>query len=196
MRHRKAKSLNNRFTSWKNATLASMARAVILQQSIRTTKIKAASAQPLIEKLVTLAKSDTLFAKRQAFAILGDHRLVAHLFKEIGPRFASRAGGYTRMLNLGQRRGDGSDLVILELTEIKKQVFKKHKKAKDEKSQDQEHGHPASDAAPSEEPHEEEKKPAAAPSTPKESRSPIQKKPTKKFFGGLRGIFKKERDSL
>jgi large subunit ribosomal protein L17 len=192
MRHKKSKSLNNRFTSWRKATLSSIARSVLVHQSIRTTKIKASSAQPLIENLITLAKSDTLIAKRRAFDIIQDHSLVSYLFKEIGPRFTTRTGGYTRIMHAGQRRGDGADLVILELTEIKKKETKKLKKAK---AAPEEHVHEGDQPAPHDEPIEE-KKPTAELQKHRETRPPQTKKPPKKFLGGLRNIFKKERDSL
>lgn len=120
MRHKAKRLQLNRFTSWYKATLASMARSVLIYQSIRTTKKKAMAAKPLVEKLITLAKENTLAAKRRAYAILGDHKLVQALFADIGPRFHKRTGGYTRVIGMGNRRGDGAQLSILELTEIKK----------------------------------------------------------------------------
>jgi large subunit ribosomal protein L17 len=188
MRHKKKHSLNNRFTSWKKATLISLAKNILYQQSIKTTKVKASSAQPLVEKLITLAKADTLLARRKAFAILGEHGLVSTLFKDIGPRFKNRVGGYTRILDYGQRRGDGADMVLFELTEIKKREVKKVKKSKA-----QEEHQPEGLQSTEEAPLTKQPKPEV---TTKEERPPLTKKPTKKFFGGLRSIFKKERDSL
>jgi large subunit ribosomal protein L17 len=189
MRHKDKRLQMNRFTSWYKATLASMARSVFIYQSIRTTKNKAMAAKPLVEKLITLAKENTLTAKRRAYAILGDHKLVQVLFADIGPRFAKRTGGYTRVLSLGNRRGDGAQLAILELTEIKKKEIKKHKKeAKKEEDKAAE--------KPSEKPAEEQR--PRTDTAVKEEKHPAEtKKPPKKFLGGLRNIFKKERrDSL
>jgi len=188
MRHAKAKSLNNRFTSWRQATLKSLIRNVLIQQSIRTTLKKAKYARSEVEKLITLAKSNTLAAKRKAFQILGDHRLVSFLFTEIGPRFAKRTGGYTRIINLGARRGDNAPMVIFELTEIKKKEIKKHKKDKAAK--------PVEESKPEaieEKPGAENK---AQPQVAVKEKPPITQKPQKKFLGGLKNIFKKERDSL
>ena len=191
MRHSKKRLQINRFTSWYKATVISLARSVILYQNIRTTPQKARAARPLVEKLIWLAKSNTLGAKRQAYKILGEHKLVSMLFKEIGPLFAKRQSGFTRTIGLGKRRGDNAELVIFELTEKKAKEPKKQKKEKAPK--------PAvvSEAAPAEgqekEPPVAEKK-AEARVQIKET--PVQKKPTRKFFGGLRNIFKKERDSL
>jgi len=190
MRHRKSKSLNNRFTSWKKATLISLARNLFIHQTLVTTKTKASCVQPMIERLISLAKDNSLAAKRQAYKIIGDHRLVALLFNDIGPRFKNRVGGYTRIFNLGARRGDNAKQVILELTEIKKREVIKPKKTKEAKGQEEK----PTQAIPEQEPIGEKKTKTEV--APKGERPPISKKPTKKFFGGLRKIFKKERDSL
>lgn len=191
MRHQKLKSLNNRFTSWRKATFISLVKGLLIHQSIKTTKVKASSVQPMLERLILLAKENSLSAKRQAYKILGEHRLVSLLFNEIGPRFKERASGFSRILNLGLRRGDGARLVILELTEIKKKEIKRPKK---EKAAGPKEEKPAV-ATQQQVPPAEEKKPKAE-IAPKEKRPPEPKKPVKKFFGGLRKIFKKERDSL
>ncbi len=187
MRHKKLKSLNNRFTSWRKATLISLAKSLLIHQTIVTTKTRASSAQPLVERLISLAKDNSLAAKRRAYKIIGDHRLVSLLFNEIGPRFKNRTGGYTRIFNLGLRRGDNAQQVIFELTEIKKKEKKKPKKAKGQEEK-------APEAI--QQPEAVEEKKTKTEVAPKEERPPISKKPTKKFFGGLRKIFKKERDSL
>ena len=191
MRHRKARNLLNRFTSWRKATLVSLARSLLLHQSIKTTMHKAKSAKPLIEKLISLAKRNTLAAKRQAFRILGDHSLVKLLFTEIAPRFANKQSGFTRIINLGARRGDNAQIAILELTEIKKKEVRKHKKEKEVKPEEEKRTERPE--AIKEKP-VEEKKPE--PRVAVKERPPITKRPAKKFLGGLRNIFKKERDAL
>jgi len=181
MRHRKAKHQLNRFTSWHQATLKSLARSLLINQSIKTTKARAKAVRSLVEQLISLGKLNTLSAKRKAFAILGDHSLVSLLFAEIAPRFAKRNGGFTRIIGFNHRRGDNAEIVIFELTEIKKKEYKKVKKEK---------------AA---QPAEEEKKPQAqAPKEPEthEHKPKAGAKPQKKFLGGIKGIFKKERDAL
>lgn len=188
MRHRQARLQLNRFTSWRKSTLKSLAQSLIIHQSIKTTKTKAVAVKPLVERLITLAKSNTLTARRQAFQILGDHKLVGILFKNIGPRFKSN-GGYTRIINLGNRRGDNASLVILELTQLIKKIKVKPKKEKVAQP-------PGPQQAPqaAEEPREkiaEEKKPKTAVEVAE--KPPISKKPSKKFLGGIRNIFKKER---
>ncbi|MDD2679475.1 MAG: 50S ribosomal protein L17 [Candidatus Omnitrophica bacterium] len=190
MRHKKKKLQLNRFTSWQDATIKSLARNLLIYESMRTTLQRAKAVRPLAEKLVALAKSNTLAAKREAFRILGDHKLVAMLFNEIGPRFAKRASGYTRIINLARRRGDDAKLVIFELTEQKVKV-KKVKKAKEAKAEE-------ADKAVEEgrEPAAEEKKAEKPRETAVQEKAPQTKKPSKKFLGGIRSIFKKERDSL
>ncbi|MBI4707702.1 MAG: 50S ribosomal protein L17 [Candidatus Omnitrophica bacterium] len=179
MRHKKLRHQLNRFTSWHKATLISLARNILIQQSIKTTVSKAKAAKPLIEKLIGLAKQNTLAAKRTAFSILSDHKLVVKLFNDIGPRFSARSSGFTRILRFGQRRGDNAKMAIFELTEIKKEI-KKSKKTKEEK------------------PEETVKTETVKQEQHKEERPPVEKekKPQKKFLGGLKNIFKKERDAL
>jgi large subunit ribosomal protein L17 len=188
MRHKKSKFKLNRFTSWREATLRSLARNLLTHQRIKTTLAKAKAVRPLVERLISLAKSNALPAKREVFRILGNHKLVSLIFKEIGPRFIKIKGGYTRIINLNQRRGDNARVVILELTEIIKKEPKKYKKEKEVKTEE------AIEQLPKEKP-TEEKKPERGAVSVKE-KPPITKKPSKKFLGGLRSIFKKERDAL
>lgn len=188
MRHAKSKLQFNRFTSWRKATLNSLVRSLLIYQSIKTTRTKALAVKPLAESLIHSAKSGTLAAKRRAFSILGDHKLVSLLFSDIAARFSAKSGGYTRIIHFGSRRGDGADLAILELTEIKKKEAKKPKKEKAAK--ETEAGQKKIEQGEPKHPEAAEQKKTAVAAPPKE------KKPTKKFLGGLRGIFKKERDSL
>jgi len=189
MRHKKSKNRLNRFTSWRKSTLKSLARNLLIHQSIKTTLHKAKAVKPLVERLISLVKLNTLASKREVFKMLGDHELVARVFKEIRPRFTQTQGGYTRIISLGKRRGDNAEVVYLQLTEIVKKEPKKHKKEKEEKTEET-----LDSKVPKEKPIEE-KKPEHGAVAVKEI-PPITKKPTKNFLRGLRGIFKKERDSL
>ena len=182
MRHSKARLQLNRFTSWRRATLISLAKALIIHQRIKTTLHKAKATKPLVDKLIFLGKMNSLSAKRQVYKLLGDHKLVSLLFNDVAPRFTNRISGYTRILNLGPRSGDNAQLAILELTEIKTKEPKRIKPEAEKKPEITE-----------EKPLKEEK-----PKTEVavKEKPPITKKPTKKFLGGLRVIFKKERDSL
>src|SRR5262249_53061012 len=115
MRHAKSGNRLSRNQSLRKATLRDMAKAVLVQERICTTRAKAKEARKSVEKLITLGKKDTLAARRRAFAILCDHTLVSQLFKEIAPRFKSRPGGYTRIIPYMQRAGDNAELAFLEL---------------------------------------------------------------------------------
>ncbi len=192
MRHKKSHSLHNRFTSWRKATIVSTARNLLIYQSIRTTKKKAKSTQAYVEKIISLAKADTLPAKREIFKMIQDHKLVSYVCKELAPRFGGRVGGYTRILSLDRRRGDDAQMVVFELTEIKKKAKKHAKKIKADKEQVIETS-AVSDSAADKQPAHEAK---TAVADAEKEKPPMTKKPSKKFLGGLRSIFKKERDSL
>jgi len=164
-----------------------MSRNLIIHQSIKTSLHKAKAARPFVEKLISLAKLNTLDAKRRAFRILGEHKLVTLLFGEIAPRFANIKGGYTRIINLERRRGDNAQVVIFQLTEIKKKEDRKPKAKKEVKSEDK------SGELTEEKPSQEKKLQAGS---KVQEKPPLVKKPSRNFLGGLRNIFKKERDSL
>ncbi|HNW39983.1 MAG TPA: 50S ribosomal protein L17 [Candidatus Omnitrophota bacterium] len=189
MRHAKKRLQLGRFTSWHDATIKSLAKNMVTHQSMKTTLTRAKASKQLIEKLVTLGKKNTLFARRQAQEILGEHKLVNLLFNDIAPRFAKRNSGFTRIIGLGKRRGDDAQMVIFEFCELKKKEPKKVKAAKEIKSQN----------APEEIETAEHKPVGEAKKEPKivVKENPIdEKKPQKKFMGGLRTIFKKKSDSL
>jgi large subunit ribosomal protein L17 len=91
--------------------------SLIQSERIVTTLPKAKELRPQIERLITLAKNDSVHARRQAARLVPDDAVVAKLFDTIGPRFSTRPGGYTRILKLGARRGDSAEMAILELVE-------------------------------------------------------------------------------
>ena len=189
MRHAKKRLQLNRFTSWYDATLKNLARSMIIHQGIETSISRAKAVRPLVEKLISLAKANTLSAKRQAFKVLGDHKLVSLLFKDIGPLFAKRNSGYTRIISLIKRRGDNAQMVIFELTERKIKEAKKAKKAKGSSAELKAEEPVAADAKTNEEKKVEK-------GNLVRGRQDLTKKPVRKFLGGVRNIFKKERDSL
>ncbi|MBF0330638.1 MAG: 50S ribosomal protein L17 [Candidatus Omnitrophica bacterium] len=118
MRHGVAGKKFGRNQTLRAATLRDLVKAVLINQTIRTTKVKAGEARKLVDKIITMGKKNTLAAKRRAFALLCDHNLVSDLFNKIAPRFATRQGGYTRIIKLAvNRAGDNAEMVILELTE-------------------------------------------------------------------------------
>ena len=117
MRHGYANRKLGRTSSHRNAMFRNQLASMIQSERIVTTLPKAKELRPQIEKLITLAKNDSVHARRQAFRLLQDDGLIAKLFNTIGPRFSTRPGGYTRILKLGARRGDAAEMAILELVE-------------------------------------------------------------------------------
>ena len=93
-----------------------MSKQLIEHERIRTTQPKAKALKPEFEKLITLAKRGDLHARRQALAALGQDKFIVYkLFEEVAPRYADRDGGYTRILKLGPRKSDATEMVYLEL---------------------------------------------------------------------------------
>ena len=117
MRHRKKTVKLGRTSAHRNELLANLVCGLIEHRRIKTTVAKAKAARSLAEKMVTLGKKGTLAARRQAIATLKQEGLVRVLFDEIAPSFESRAGGYTRILKLGRRMSDSSEMVLLEWIE-------------------------------------------------------------------------------
>jgi len=138
MRHRKRRSKLGMMTAHRNATLRNIVKALLKYQRIKTTHARAKEARRLAEGLITLSKTDSIAARRRAYSVLTDRDLVTKLFNEIAPLFKTRNSGYTRIIPLGFRRGDGASLSILELTEkkiVEKLPKKKKEKAKPEGSE-------------------------------------------------------------
>ncbi len=115
MRHRKAGFKLRRDPGARKALLRGLVTSVIEQERIITTVPKAKAAKPLVEKMITLAKRDTLHARRQAARFLETPASVQKLFEKLGARFGQRVGGYTRIVRLGWRQGDGAEQAMLEL---------------------------------------------------------------------------------
>lgn len=133
MRHRKGGFKLQRDPSARKALLRGLVTSVIMHERIETTVTKAKAVRPRVERVITLAKRDTLHARRQAAAYLYEPAAVVKLFDSIGPRFADRVGGYTRIVRLGPRQGDGAETAILELlgSELKKKSEDKRKRRED-----------------------------------------------------------------
>jgi large subunit ribosomal protein L17 len=118
MRHGKRRHKLSRDAAHRRALLRNLSRSVIEHERVKTSQAKAKAAKPEVEKLITLGKRGDLHARRQAMAELGQDKFIVHkLFEEIGPRFAGRNGGYTRITKLGPRRSDSTEMVFLELVE-------------------------------------------------------------------------------
>ena len=132
MRHQVKKGLLGRNTAHRRALLRNLVTSFLERERMRTTLAKARQARPIAEKMITLAKRNTLHTRRQALAYMTKESAVKKLFDEIGPRFVERPGGYTRIVKLDRRSGDGASMAMLELigTEFKAKAKKKKKDAK------------------------------------------------------------------
>ena len=115
MRHTVAGFKLKRPVDSRNALLRNLATSVILEERIITTVPKAKAVKPLVEKMITLGKADTLHARRQAASFLLTPASVKKLFDTLGTRFGQRNGGYTRITRLGPRKGDGAEQAMIEL---------------------------------------------------------------------------------
>ncbi|WP_144754644.1 MULTISPECIES: 50S ribosomal protein L17 [Bartonella] len=117
MRHSKSGRKLNRTASHRKAMFANMATSLIEHEQIVTTLPKAKEIRPIVEKLVTLGKRGGLHARRQAIAALRDTGKVAKLFDTLAPRYASRNGGYLRIMKAGFRTGDNAPMAVIEFVD-------------------------------------------------------------------------------
>src|SRR5215468_11257639 len=132
MRHRTAHRKLGRITPHRTALLRNLATALFERERIRTTLMKAKELRPYAERLITLARRDEgrLHARRLVQRDIRDSGVIKKLFDTLGARFASRPGGYTRILRLGPRKGDGAEMAIVELIGSEFQPKKKEEKGK------------------------------------------------------------------
>jgi large subunit ribosomal protein L17 len=116
MRHRRKKGKLSRDAAHRRALLSNLSKQLITHERIKTSQAKAKAVKPEVEKLITLAKRGDLHARRQALATLSQDKFTVHkLFEEVAPRYGERPGGYTRIVKLGPRRSDSTEMVYLEL---------------------------------------------------------------------------------
>ena len=115
MRHRAKGRQLSRTAEHRKALLRNLAASLFRHDAIVTTEAKAKELRPYAERLITLARRGDLHARRLVERRIQDREILGRLFKEIGPRFATRPGGYTRILKLGHRAGDGADIARIEL---------------------------------------------------------------------------------
>lgn len=134
MRHLRTVSKLSRNKSHRKALLMNMANSLFQHESIKTTDTKAMELKRIADKLITLAKRKDLHSLRLAFAFLRDKEIVRKLFNDIGDRYVSINGGYTRVLKIGRRKGDAAPMALIELTQ-KKEKEEKEKKIKKEKQE-------------------------------------------------------------
>ena len=117
MRHKVSGRKFDRPSDQRRALFRMLVADLLRYERLKTTEAKAKEVRPLAEKMVTLGKHGTVHARRQAMAYINDKDVVRKLFDEIAPRFAARPGGYTRIIKLGTRVGDGAAMAQLELVE-------------------------------------------------------------------------------
>lgn len=129
MRHRKKGRQLNVSPSHRKAMLRNMAIALIENESISATDARVKEVRPFFEKMVTLAKRGDLHARRRALSLLPNKQAVAKLFTTIAPRFVDRNGGYTRIIKIGRREGDGAQISLIELVVKENAQGKSAKKA-------------------------------------------------------------------
>ena len=117
MRHNNSQRKLNRTASHRKALFSNMANALIKHEQIITTLPKAKELRPVVEKLVTLSRNNSLHSRRQAISKLQDLSMVSKLFDVLGPRYADRAGGYTRIIKAGFRYGDSAPMAVIEFVD-------------------------------------------------------------------------------
>ena len=167
MRHATRNQRLSRPSEHRQALLNSLVKSLVLHGQLRTTLARAKEAQRLADRLVTLGKDGSIHARRQAYRTLQDRTLVKQLFAEIAPRFVDAPGGYTRVMRLGRRHGDGAQQALLAFSRL-----------------------PAAQPAvtPGPKPAQAPKAPPAAPSRPQPQKAEEAEKP-KGFFEGLRKLW-------
>ena len=115
MRHQRSSQRFDRSTDARLAMFRGLVTDLLKHEQIKTTEAKAKAIRPLAEKMVTLGKDNTLAARRRVLGYVYDKDVAAKVFDDLGPRYAARNGGYTRMVRLGPRLGDGAEGVQIEL---------------------------------------------------------------------------------
>lgn len=126
MRHLVKGKRLSRDTAQRKALLRNLVTSFLEKERITTTLAKAKETRPLAEKMITLSRTDTLSARRRILQFVYKKDVVKKLFEDVGPRFSERSGGYTRIVKIGPRGGDGAEMAILEM--VDKEFKKKDKK--------------------------------------------------------------------
>ncbi|MDR2730886.1 MAG: 50S ribosomal protein L17 [Treponema sp.] len=130
MKHKRGFNPLERMAAHRKALHRNMVTSLFKQERIRTTKAKAKEIRRTAERMITRAKEDTVHNRRIVSSRLFDERIVAKLFTDIAPRMKERNGGYTRIIKLGERKGDAAEVVILELVDYKLDTGEGKKKSK------------------------------------------------------------------
>ena len=125
MRHRKGGFKLGRNTSHRRALLRNLVTSIILNDRVHTTVTKAKAARPLVEKMITLGKNGSVHARRQALSYLMTPESVDRLFATVAPRYATRNGGYSRIVRTGPRQGDAGEMAYIELLDAEQELDQK-----------------------------------------------------------------------
>lgn len=115
MKHRSSKKILGREKAPRRSLLKSLAESLILYEKIKTTEGKAKIVRPLVERAITVGKKPTLAARRRLMAVFHTEAPVKKILEELGPRYSTRSGGYTRIIKLGHRKNDAADMAQIEL---------------------------------------------------------------------------------
>jgi large subunit ribosomal protein L17 len=176
-----------RTSAHRNALFRNQLSSLIDRERIITTLPKAKELRPQVERLVTIGKTDNVHNRRQVFRVVGDETLVAKVFDTLGPRFAERPGGYTRIIKIGPRRGDAAETAIIEFVgyELTTEEKKPEETPKAKKAAPKKEEPPAAEPAEAEEEAAPKKKKApakkkAAPKKEAPEEKPKKKAPAKK----------------
>jgi len=115
MRHRKKGKILGRAKQPREMMLRNLAASILIYEKVKTTVAKAKTVKPLVEKIISVAKDNNLTARRKLIEILPQPMVVKKAIEVLGVRYKDRKGGYTRIIKLGKRQGDGAEIVIIEL---------------------------------------------------------------------------------
>ena len=189
MRHGMVNRKLGRTSAHRNALFRNQLSSLIDRERIITTLPKAKELRPQIERLVTIGKTDNVHNRRQVFRVVGDETLVAKVFDTLGPRFAERPGGYTRIIKIGPRRGDAAETAIIEFVGYELKVEEKSeaapakgKKAAPKKAEPEPEAEETEAAGEEEKPKKKKAAPAKKKAAPKKEskEKPKKKAPAKK----------------
>lgn len=128
MRHRRTTPKLGRTAAHRDSMLRNMVTDLLRHERVKTTTVKAKALRPVAERLITLGKRETLHARRHAARVIRDDLVVRKLFAEIAPRYAERPGGYTRIVKIGIRPGDATEMAVIELVQAEAKAAPKRKK--------------------------------------------------------------------
>ena len=138
MRHRNAGFKLGRNTSHRRAMLRNLVTSIILMDRVETTITKCKASRPIVEKMITLGKKGTVHARRQAAAYLMTPEAVDRLFSTVSPRYATRPGGYLRIIRIGARQGDAAEMAIIQLLGAEQELNEKAQKREEARAKKRE----------------------------------------------------------